>query len=136
MGERATPTIFVSSGRRFLQNSRKRAGTSFRDVRSPDAPKITMVSEGMTRSFPGRAMKQLPWSHCTMIGTSEAQGPGYIHEMAAPPFELDLRLHGTGARCGRTGFVAAHPGQSSASPGCGSCRPRNRLAVRGHELCP
>ena len=43
MAERAMPTMLNVPGRRPLSQRLKRAGSSFRDVRSPEAPIITMV---------------------------------------------------------------------------------------------
>ena len=52
MAERAMPTMLKVPGRRPLSQRLKRAGSSFRDVRSPEAPMMTMlvVSPGMDRA--------------------------------------------------------------------------------------
>ena len=51
MAERAMPTMLNVAGRRPLSQRLKRAGSSFRDVRSPEAPIMTMlvVSPNMGR---------------------------------------------------------------------------------------
>src|SRR5262245_35024274 len=69
-GRRDTPTIFNSAGRRFLRSRLYSDGTSFRAVRSPEAPKITsvrgVVAIGSSRGWVvvGNALRGVP-SHGT-----------------------------------------------------------------------
>src|SRR5579862_2412668 len=51
-GRRATPTIANFSGRRPFCSRWKRAGSNLRLVRSPDAPKMVMITGSGTRSPP------------------------------------------------------------------------------------
>ena len=52
MGVREKPTIRVSGGKRFFRRNSNNAGISLRLVKSPEAPKITIVyaiSQNYTR---------------------------------------------------------------------------------------